>query len=221
MKLITPTVLKLITIFLSILTVYMSFYVFHHYETPVSVQELQNAQVPDTIRLSGGETLSQPFTASYNTLTDIAIALDTSQTTSTSASVLITLSQNGNTILEQPLSVSAFNNGELFTLSVNAQNCKGDPFILSITNASDAKDSAASFDVLTTAKPYLFLKNTQDCRLNGNRQSQRIICEYSYLNGTQYYKPLTYSFLVFLTGILLISFILHFPAILQRRTESL
>lgn len=219
MKLSLRTALRvLLLLCIYSLSAFGAYAVFQHTKTPVTAEETTNAVTPHAFSINAGDRIDQPFTATYDTLQEVDVSLKADSSVSPDAMVTITLTQNGKVVMKQPLSASAFTGTDFFPLTVNATHCKGDSFVLSVANTSAKRNSTTAFSVMTVAKDYLFLKNTQACLVNGTFQPLRIICRFVYQDGTDFYQPLTYGFLVLLAGILLASVIWHRTASVPLKT---
>lgn len=192
----------LIDIFFWVILVFAILFVFIKKLTPIYTQETIAASDYDTSDLlAPGDRVVQSFTPSGDSLSGFEIAVAYEEGLPDNVQMTIRLVLGGVVVMEQPLQVNSVPNNTFLFFQTPMNNCKGEKLDIIVTNTSS--DVASRFALMTTDEEAIYLDNTEDYMFNNTSCKGRLFCRFTYVDGYSYYEGLTYSFWVFLAGLLL------------------
>lgn len=158
----------------------------------------------DTPVLMPGDCLTQDMYISYDNIEKISIAFSYQEGIAEETEALIELIAEGETVMSQSLYVNACANQSFVDFEVNLDKCEGKTITISVSNVTSEAVPGGEFALMSTDKEYLFLDEVSTYRINGGETDSCIFCRAVCLQGYEYYKALTWAFLVFLAGGVLI-----------------
>ena len=203
-----------------ILGIYMMTRIFSVPAQPVSAETvIDDRYMEHTPPLYPGDTFSQSFHFSCDTLESIAIAFSYNMEPDEASQLLIQIYKDEVMLIEQPLPLSACPNENFLNLNPGTQDFSDSVLTLKVTNISE--DPESIFSLVATTDSARYSNYTDHYEINGSSQTGSIFCRFRYFTyRTDYdlYQKITAMFLTFLATLILSGAVSRIVSWWQQRT---
>lgn len=182
------------------------FLIISKFAEPLYREETQStAAFSLTEPLYPGDSITQPFIATDDSLSTVEIALSYGESLSETTTMSLSLYRGDTLVMEQPLSVKYCPNQTFFRFYANQKDCLGETFSITVRNTTDSSsaDEAQTFRLMSTSQEHSYLTNTSNYSFNDTMGNERLFCRFTYQTGYNCYKAFTYAFWVLLCAMFL------------------
>ena len=187
---------------------------------PVSAETvIDDRYMEHTPTLHPGDTFSQSFHFSCDTLESIAIAFSYNMEPDEASQLLIQIYKDEVLLIEQPLPLSACPNENFLNLNPGTQDFSDSVLTLKVTNISE--DPESIFSLVATTDSARYSNYTDHYEINGNTQAGSIFCRFRYFTyrtDHDLYQKITAMFLTFLATLILSGAVSRIVSWWQQRT---
>ena len=172
----------------------------HEYET-ITQYPLEHSE-----GINPGECVEQSFTALYDNINGIGLAIAYDEENS-SGNILINILDGDSVILEQSLPFSALQSDVFLPLMLNLNNASGRQITIRITNTSE---NGEVLSVPIASDSNLYPEGVYFCKINGQNSNAALFFQIEYFTGYYYYTAICYCFWILISGIIISAVLCYF-----------